>query len=77
MHMNLKQTLACIALLLVISGCQSGAGSSSWKWWGVRKKHNRFPRQNWLDLPMTVLRCHRHRFNHQKCLKENLLRRNL
>ena len=38
MHMNLKQTLACIALLLAISGCQSGAGSSSSKWWGGAQK---------------------------------------
>ena len=38
MHMDLKQTLACTALLLAISGCQSGAGSSSWKWWGGAQK---------------------------------------
>jgi hypothetical protein len=36
--MDLKQTLACTALLLAISGCQSGAGSSSWKWWGGAQK---------------------------------------
>ena len=43
MLINLKQTLACITLLLVMSGCQSGAGSSSWKWWGAQKDQSVSP----------------------------------
>ncbi|MDG2208174.1 MAG: hypothetical protein P8K78_09750, partial [Pirellulales bacterium] len=34
MHTVVKKILPCLALLLVASGCQSGAGSGSWKWWG-------------------------------------------
>ncbi len=46
MHIDLKQTLACITLLLAVSavsGCQSGAGSSSWKWWGAQKDQSVSP----------------------------------
>ncbi|MDG2408587.1 MAG: hypothetical protein P8M53_06240 [Pirellulales bacterium] len=43
MLINLKQTLAYITLLLVMSGCQSGAGSSSWKWWGAQKDQSVSP----------------------------------
>ena len=38
MHTDLKQVLVCLALLLAMSGCQSGAGSGSWKWWGGAQK---------------------------------------
>ena len=43
MHTDKKNTLIWATLLLAISGCQSGAGSTSWKWWGAQKDQSVSP----------------------------------